>query len=61
MQGEVVMLQVASCWVACVGLASHAGEVVMLLVALCWVSCDGLASHARGTGNALSCFMLGTL
>ena len=39
------MLLVASCWVACDGLASDPGVVVILPVTSCWVPCDGLASH----------------
>ena len=50
-QGRVVILLVASCWVPCDGLASHPGEVVILLVASCWVPCDGLASHPGGSCN----------
>ena len=61
--GEAVMLLVASCWVPCDGLASIcSGEAVMLPVASCWVPCDGLAFHIyRGSSDASSCFMLGTL
>ena len=33
---RVIILLVASCWVACVGLASHPGGVLMLLVVSCY-------------------------
>ena len=39
------VLLVVSCWVPCVGLASHPGGVVIVQVVSYWVPCDGLASH----------------